>query len=129
MQRFRRDPSTTAWGVLSRVPSLFQRAININGLLFPTPFPAAATSATATTAPTPAAAAARIGNGNGSRSASGVDLIGHEKVAFRRENSASESENVNGNAHDALASRDDDGFEMVTRLVRAVYCTLHIHIQ
>ena len=123
VQRFRRDPSTTAWGVLSRVPSLFQRATNV---LFPAPSPvsaASAASATQITTQTPAAAAARVGNGNGSSTASGVDLIGHERVAFRRENSATEteSENVNGNGHDALAlSRDDDDFEMVTRLVRAV---------
>ena len=41
-----------------------------------------------------------------------------DEVAFRRENSATEAENVNGNGHDALAhSRDNDEFEIVTRLI------------
>ena len=49
---------------------------------------------------------------------------GDEKVAFRRENSATETANVKGQ-HVLLApSRDDDDFEMVTRLVlvRAALC-------
>ena len=57
---------------------------------------------------------------------------GHEKLAFRRKNSATESEseeNVNVDGLDALAlSPDDYDMEMVSRLILSyVYCTLHFN--
>lgn len=134
VSRFRRDPSTTAWGMLSRVPHLLQRATNV--LLFqPT---ASATQPTTASA----AAGARVRNGTSSNASpnvsasggAGVDLIGREAVAFRRQNSGNiateaEAEKVtgNGNANGMALTRDDDGFELVTRptLVRNTYeyCT------
>ena len=49
---------------------------------------------------------------------------GDEKVAFRRENSATETTNVKGQHVLALSRDDDDDLEMVTRLVvvRAALC-------